>query len=979
MYLNCHTYFSLRYGTMSPEELVVSAKELGIGTLVLTDINNTSATLDFVRCCEREKIKPVVGIEFRESGILRYIGIAKNNEGFRELNTLLTSHSLSGKPLPVNAPYLQHAYVIYPKLFKPLNQYKDYELLGVRPEYVYRLFRSELLQYPGKLVAWQPVTFKEENDFGLHTVLRAIDLNTIISKLNKKDTAKRSEFLQLEATLEEKYTPYSNIIDNTKKILSQCSIGFETGIHLNRRTFTGTKEGDFSLLSKLALNGSLQRYGENNKAAYRRVEKELSVIKQQDFCSYFLITWDIIRYGRSMGYYHVGRGSGANSIVAFCIGITDVDPLDLDLYFERFINPYRTSPPDFDIDFSWKDRDDVLDYIIKRYGEGYTALLATYNTFKGRSIIREVGKVFGLPKKEIDAIVRNPFDTENNHELSKVIWHYGQRLEGVPNYLSIHAGGILITEQPISYYTALRQMPKGFPVTHFDMYAAEEWGFHKFDVLSQRGLGHIKDAVDLVARNQGRIVNIHDVSKIKSDDKVKSLLRAGRCMGCFYIESPAMRQLLSKLKCEDYVHLVAASSIIRPGVAKSGMMKEYIKRFHNPHGFEYLHEVFREHLGETFGVMVYQEDVMKVVHHFAGLDLDESDVLRRIMSGKKHRKETLEHLKKKYYDNCHERGHSESLAKEVWRQVESFSGYSFCKAHSASYAVESLQSLYLKAYFPLEFMVAVINNFGGFYRTPFYLHEAMMSGGNIHAPCVNNSRFLTDIFGQEIFIGFKHIKGLEEKTATRILASKERNGIYTGLSDFMRRVNIGIEQIELLIRIGAFRFTGKKKAELMWEKNASSGAGWMHRPPCILFDDSADDFILPGLDEGTFDSAFDEMELLGFSLRSPFELLADPLPQHILAKEMFDFMGKYVAMVGRYVCRKDVRTKHGKIMHFGNWLDSSGDVFDSVHFPRKGKTRIYFGDGIYLLEGKVVSEFGCSSLEVNRIKQLPFQEDSRYT
>ena len=335
-----------------------------------------------------------------------------------------------------------------------------------------------------------------------------------------------------------------------------------------------------------------------------------------------------------------------------------MDPLELDLYFERFINPHRSSPPDFDVDFSWDERDDVTDYVFKRYGKEHTALLATYNTFKGKSIIRELGKVVGLPKNDIDIIVDEPLATEKHHPFARHIFKYGKMMEGFPNYLSIHAGGILISERPLYEHTALKLMPKGFPITHFDMYGAEDLELHKYDILSQRGLGHIKEAIDIIARNQSRIVDVHDVHRIKLDPEVRARLRSGRCIGCFYIESPAMRGLISKLSCDNYIHLVAASSIIRPGVAKSGMMREYIHRSHHPDKIKYLHPVFEKHLSETFGVMVYQEDVMKIVHHFAGLGLDESDVLRRIMTGKKKNSDTFYNLRDKYFRNCAERGYS---------------------------------------------------------------------------------------------------------------------------------------------------------------------------------------------------------------------------------------------------------------------------------------------------------------------------------
>ena len=269
-----------------------------------------------------------------------------------------------------------------------------------------------------------------------------------------------------------------------------------------------------------------------------------------------------------------------------------------------------------------------------------------------------------------------------HHELSAIIRRHGRRIANFPNYLSIHAGGILISRRPLRYHTALQLMPKGFPIVHIDMYTAEDWGFHKYDILSQRGLGHVRDAVQLVRDNQGRHIDIHNVGPIKEDPKVRAQLKSGRAIGCFYVESPAMRGLLSKLACDDYVHLVAASSIIRPGVAQSGMMRAYIERFHDRANITYLHPVFEEHLGETFGVMVYQEDVMKIAHHFSGLPMDECDVLRRIMSGKKYRSDKFTELQGKYYAGCEERGHDPGVSREVWRQIESFAGYSFCKAHS---------------------------------------------------------------------------------------------------------------------------------------------------------------------------------------------------------------------------------------------------------------------------------------------------------
>lgn len=988
MFLNCHSWFSLRYGTLPPERLVQAAASWNIETLALTDINNTSAALEFVQHCQHAGIRPIVGMDFRRDGQCLYIGLARNNEGFAALNELLSTHVRSGKPLPDVAPPMQDVWIIYPRLLKPIGQFRENELLGIRPEHVARLFGHELRQHTHKLVALSPVTFLDEEGYQLHRLLRAIDQNTLLSRLDAGVCAKKNERLMPPEALNTLYQTFPTILANTARIAASCEIRFETGLQINRQTFTGSKDGDFSLLEKLAMHGCIRRYGERHVSAMQRTQKELRIIRQQDFCAYFLIAWDIVRYAQSAGYHHVGRGSGANSIVAYNIGITDVDPLELDLYFERFINPHRVSPPDFDIDFSWDERDDITDYIFKRYGRGHVALLATYNTFQGRSIIRELGKVYGLPKAEIDKISARPDDKDNHHPLAGEILRHGEALEGFPNYLSIHAGGILISERPLKYYTAVEMMPKGFPITHFDMHHAEDWGFHKLDILSQRGLGHIKDAVELVRLNQGKAVDIHDITVLKNDPTTRAQLRSGHCIGCFYIESPAMRSLLHKMRCDNYTHLVAASSIIRPGVARSGMMKAYLHRFQQPNAFEYLHPVFREHLGETFGIMVYQEDVMKIVHHFAGLDLDESDVLRRIMSGKKDKNDTLGRLQQKFFDNCQTRGYSEDLSREVWRQVESFSGYSFCKAHSASFAAESFQSLYLKAHFPLEFMVAVINNFGGFYATEYYIHEARMCGATIHPPCVNHSQYLTTIENTDIYLGFIHLQGMERLAAHRIVQQRATDGHFRSLEDFVHRVDISREQLELLLRIGAFRFTGKSKYELMWEKNAVFNASESFNGALSLFGTEESSAMLVGEPsvpelppDGPFDQAFDEIELLGFPLRSPFELLAEPHTgiSGIFAEALSGYIGKVVSIMGYYVCKKELRTISGQRMAFGTWLDVQGRFFDTTHFPNFLRTEPFVGKGIYHIEGKVAEEYGFCSIEVIRMKRLPMRSDTRFS
>lgn len=980
MYLNCHSCFSLRYGTMAPKELVRLAAEKGLRTLALTDINNTSCTYEFITECQKVGIRPVVGIEFRNDNDLLFIGLARNPEGFRQLNALLTQHSFSGKDLPRVARELDEAFIIYPRLIKDITSFRENEFLGIRPEHVNRLFGKTVLDYPEKLVAWSPVTFPDREGFEVHQLLRAIDQNTLLTKLKKGTCARSTEVFYHPDQLQEQYQLYPFLLQQAEKLLDHCQIDLQADDKNNRQTFTGSPESDFHLLEKLALEGIHQRYGKQHKIAVKRLEEELKAIKKLNFCPYFLISWDIIRYASQMNFQYVGRGSGANSIVAYALKITDVDPLQLGLPFERFINETRTSPPDFDIDFSWEERDQILDYIFKRYGTEHTAMFATYSTFKGRSIIRELGKVYGLPKFEIDHIIADPNNSSAHHELAKKIFHFAPRIAGMPNYLSMHAGGIVISEKPINYFTALQMMPKGFPITHFDMYHGEDLKFHKYDILSQRSLGHINDTIRLVKENQGKAVDIHDTEKIMEDRQVKNQLRSARCIGCFYIESPAMRGLLSKLQCDDYLALVAASSIIRPGVAQSGMMQEYIRRKHNPYSFEYLHPIFEEELGETYGVMVYQEDVMKIAHRFAGLPMDESDVLRRLMSGKKAKGDTFQKFRHKYFEGCQQLGRSEELAQEVWRQISSFAGYSFCKAHSASYAVESFQSLFLKTYYPLEFMVGVINNFGGFYHTEYYFHEARMAGAHLHAPCVNHSEVLTTIRGKDIYVGFIHIQGLERDLALRIVESRDEEGPFSCIDDFVTRVDISTTQLDLLIRINAFRFTGLNKYELIWQKNGVLNGKHKFEYSRQLFPLERKEFTMPELTEGDFDQAFDEIELLGFSLRTPFDLLADPtlLNKTLRAQQLPEYIGKYIQIIGYFVCRKNTYTKYTQLMNFGTWLDVDGQFFDTTHFPQTVKRYPLKGKGIYLIRGKVVSEFGFPSIELVKLELLPMVTDRRY-
>lgn len=1058
MYLNCHSWFSFKYGVMKPEALLEEAARNGVRTLALTDIHCTAGIPDLVRDAEKRfGVRPVAGIEFRMGPRLLYIGIAKNNDGFQQLNELLSAHLLHDEALPERPPELSGAFFIHPFGAAP-SQLRADERVGIKPSDLTRFPFSPWAQRQHELVALLPVTFRHERDFTVHRLLRTVAKNTVVSMLPKEELAQADEVFRSEEEARHIYRDFPQLLTNTERLLEQCNIAFDSS-DKTRTALGASVAEDRELLHRDTLEGLLYRYPNPSPEVMERMRHELDVIERMGFISYFRINQDIVNFARSRGFFHVGRGSGANSLVAYCLRITDVDPMELDLYFERFINPARKKPPDFDIDFSWKDRDEVYRYMFDKYntadgraGGIHAAQIATYTTFQWRGAMRELGKAVGLPPVEIDALSEGDpsaaLRTGSNYyrdrkhlpdgakggvdKVAQAVVKYGQYLIGMPHHLGIHAGGIVITEKPVTHFTALHRPPKGFPVTQISMLECEDLGLHKFDLLSQRGLGHIRDAVELVnAGAQGERpwangerekpteapftnshspitspprIDIHDIARFKQDPAIKELIRTGNTIGCFYVESPAMRMLLKKLEVNDYLGLVAASSIIRPGVAESGMMREYLLRHHDPERRKLAPKRLLEIMPETYGVMVYQEDVLKVATQYAGLDAGEADQVRRGMNIRYRDRPEFKVVEQKFFSNCKERGYPPGEAEEIWRQIQSFASFSFAKGHSASYAVESYQSLYLKAHHPLEFLVGVANNFGGFYHTEFYLHEAKRAGATIEAPCVNTSEEFCSLHGTRIFLGLGNVKSLESNTVQLILHERRRHGPYADLLNLLERVPLAVEQARILARVGALRFTGRSKPHLLWD------IALLHRPAMVsndgdLFITRVEEPRLPDLQHYPLADAYDELDLLGFPLCDPFSLAetgewelangewkkrddAAPFtnthspftssPPFILKRDMPRHIGKRVQMLGYLIHVKTTDTHYGQRMTFGSFIDTAGDFWDSTQFPQVAAHYPFRGRGVYRLTGVVEAEFGHTALRTERFDKLPWKADPRY-
>jgi len=474
MYLNCHSNFSLKYGTMSPKELLIEAEQIGLATLALTDINFSGACQDFVRLALKYGIKPVVGVDFRIENVQLYVCLAINNEGFRIINKHLSA-GLAEKQIPLEPPCSEHVLTIY-----PLDRY-DGRILTAN-EYI-GIDHKNLSKIPfykhkipaGRVVILHTVTFRNKRDFNAHRLLRAIDQNTLLSKLSPHlQGAPADQFLpyhQYTAV----YRKYADAITRTCLLLDRCAVEFcFDGTPKNQTLYTQSTANDQAMIRELCATGLPYRYPQMTAEIQARIEKELNIIEEKGYTSYFLINWRIAQYARGKGYFYVGRGSGANSIVAYLLRITDVDPIALDLYFERFINLYRKNPPDFDLDFSWQDREDITQFIFNEFK--HVSLLGTYSTFKHRAVYRELGKVFGLPSQEIEKIQSEGIPTSALDSLSQLVRKYGHYIQGQPSHISIHAGGILISEKDIHYETATELPPKGFPTTQFDMVTAEDIG-----------------------------------------------------------------------------------------------------------------------------------------------------------------------------------------------------------------------------------------------------------------------------------------------------------------------------------------------------------------------------------------------------------------------------------------------------------------------------------------------------------------------
>lgn len=780
IHLNVHSSYSKMEGVATPHELVGAAEELGYKTLALTDTNGLYGIVFYIQAAREAGIEPIVGSEVVSGGIgtgRRALLLVKSNAGYSNLCRILSERHCD--------PSFD--------LADAIHRWRDGLIVATDDDAVLLKLKRESIDdlyvemSPGHLahqayalskrtgippLATNRVRFITSDDHRFHKLLRAIQLNTRLSRLRPEDVCTDRNYLTTPVEMASFFPHAPHAIENTIAVASACKRDWDFRETIFPAYRSLNDDQAYRLLREMTFDGARRRYGEVTPAVVvARIEHELAVIREKRFVHYFLLVEDIVKESSLT----CGRGSGAASIVSYCLRITDVDPIRHNLFFERFLNPGRVDPPDIDVDFAWDERDRIIDYVFAKFGAQRCAMVANHPSLQARAAIREVAKVYGMPDAEIGRITSRmarlwyedaPLDAIHRHPLFKDIqlpppWpdilDEARYLAGHFRHISLHCGGVVVVPDDIRNYVPVEIAPKGLQVIQWEKDQTEDAGLVKIDLLGNRSLAVIRDAVVAIAKFKVQSLKFK-VSEVRrealdflermrpADDAATcDRIRQGDTMGCFYIESPATRLLLRKMWGDNrypgrdtkdvFEHVVMASSIIRP--AANQFAQDFVRRMHGEK-WEHVHPLLKPVLDETYGVMIYQEQVTQIAMAMAGFSAYDGDQLRKVLT-KKHRERKLRDYYQQFIQGARERGVPSAVVRQIWEQILSFSGYSFCKPHSASYAMVSFKSAYLRAHYPAEFIAAVISNQGGYYSTFAYISEARRMGLRVLPPDVNES------------------------------------------------------------------------------------------------------------------------------------------------------------------------------------------------------------------------------------------------
>jgi DNA-directed DNA polymerase III PolC len=1032
-HLHVHSHFSFGIGVSSPEALAAVAALHGFRALACTDTNGVYGAVEFQRACEAAGVQPILGAHLVAGGH-EAVALAVNERGWGALCRAITHIHWQARPDEIGTPARASVSPLQAlatdrdglillsrdtnflkqtlRLSGPDNLYG--ELRPGRERHAV-LAAARRLNLP--VVATNGVVTAQAGEWSRHRLLRAIALNTTLSALPSKEIWPTQAWLCPPDELVRHFPDCPDAVHAAAEIAERCTYRIPVGNRTVPPRVADTA-GAFDQLRALALEGARWRYPVITPELQERLDLELGIIGQKGFADYFLVVRDIVRNGPT----HCGRGSVANSVVSYCLGITHVDPISSKLVFERFLNLERRDPPDIDLDFPWDERDKVLAYVFRRYPHLHSAMVANHNTFQARGALREVAKVHGRPAGEIREVTRRiPYFYETGSRLADLVashpnfrslhlspyWQEYARIAegllGIPRHLSVHAGGVVITPTPLTDYVPVEPATKTLsddpdlpvPVIQFEKDGTEDAGLVKIDLLGNRSLAVIRDAIDAVHGNTSHRID-YTSSAAGQDEGAKALFRSGQTMGVFYTESPASRLLCAKSQADSFELLVLNTSMIRP--ASNKYIRIYLERLRNHVPYEPLDPSLRDTLLESFGIMVYQEDVVNVCTTFAGMSPATGDGLRKALSKKRPAKH-LAGYAAEFFSGAMRLARDPEAAKRVWEMIMSFAGYSFCKGHSCSYIQIAQHSCALRANHPAEFMAAVLSNGGGFYQPFAYVAEAMRMGLTILPPDVNASAFRCIGKDREIRIGLQFVKGLSAAAVERVFAARCSRR-FTSIFDFRHRTGIAASDLRLLIRVGAFDSIAESWTRPMMLWMVDSGGqteGWtggrlsssgnrgqqteqtdrLSASPSVRLPDWFDDLppAVPVLKEYSAERRRrEEYETLGFTTDAhPMQLHADQLGQFRLCRstDLKQHVGHHVLAAGMLTAAKPVHTVTDEPMEFATFDDGEG-LIEAVLFPEIYRTRghVLFDEGPFVFRGKVEEEFGTVTLSITQIDRL---------
>ncbi len=889
VHLHVHSEYSLLDGMSRIKDLPVRAKELGMKAIALTDHGVMYGAVDFYKECKKNDIKPIIGCEVyvaprsrfekeagRDSGYNHLILLAKNKEGYQNLSKLVSLSFVEGfyyKPridLEILEKYSEGLICLSACLAGSLSQtliqddmqkaeeialwhkrvfkddyYIEIQHNGLRQQI---MINQKLIQLARKLdiplVATNDAHYLKKEDSYFHEVLLCIQTGKRMSDEDRMRFETQEFYIKSPEEMADYFSEFPDAIENTVKIAEKCNYEFEFGVtKLPNYDVPEEYATHLDYFKDLCYKGIKKRYGESPaEEVMSRLEYEISVIDKMGYVDYFLIVWDYINYAKSVGIpVGPGRGSGAGSIAAYAIGITDIDPLKYGLLFERFLNPERVSMPDFDVDFCYERRGEVIEYVERKYGKDHVSQIITFGTMAARMVIRDVGRVLDYPYSETDKLAKMipmevhitiPKALEQNREFKelyesnpsvKQLIDIAIKLEGLPRQASTHACGIVITKDPVDTYVPL-YVNDGNISTQYTMNLLEELGLLKMDFLGLRTLTVISDTEKLVKQNRGIDV---EYDKEMNDPKVYKLWANGESIGIFQFESQGMTNFMKELKPDCLEDIIAGVSLYRPG--PMDQIPRYIKGKQNPGHNVYTHPALEPILNVTYGCMVYQEQVMQIVRELAGYSLGRADLVRRAMGKKK-----LDVMAKEreYFINgqvdengnvlvsgCVRNGIDKESANKIFDEMAEFAKYAFNKSHAAAYSVVSYRTAYLKTYYPAEFMAATLNSFlGNLDKVPVYIYECKRLNIEILKPDINKSFTKFTVQDNKIRFGLGSIKNVGVSAIETVIAERTKNGEFKSFTDFCERIQSGTVNkkcIECLIKAGCFDSMSQTRATLL--------------------------------------------------------------------------------------------------------------------------------------------------------------------